>query len=95
MYDQSVIVMLFVCSCLQCADLGERGEKKKSQKKATMMLCKYFVHCQFGSMIEGFGLLGVGVQGKGVLPLPFQPREFVCLLVLLGLLAYIGMMESF
>ncbi len=69
--------------------MGKRGEKK-----ATMMFCKYYVHCQLGSMIEVLVYWGWG-SGERSLALPFQPREFVCLLVIIIGLGYIGMMESF
>jgi hypothetical protein len=70
--------------------VGKRGEKKAHND----VVCKYFVHCQFGSMIEGFGLLGVGFKGRESCP-SFPTQRVFCLLLLLGLLAYIGMMESF
>ncbi len=68
--------------------MGKRGENK-----ATMMLCKKFVHCQFGSMIEDFGLLGLGFRGRE--PCPSFPTQRVCLFVIIIRLGYIGMMESF
>jgi hypothetical protein len=71
---------------------GKEG-RKKSQKKATMMFCKYYVHCQLGSMIEGFGLLGVGFRGKE--SCPSFPTQRVCLFAIIIGLGYIGMMESF
>jgi hypothetical protein len=45
-------------------------------------------------MIEVLVYWGWG-SGERSLALPFQPREFVCLLVIIIGLGYIGMMESF
>ncbi len=94
LYNRSVIIMLLSAVVYNVLFCGKEG-RKKCPKNATRMLCKYFVHCRFGSMIEGFGLLGRGLRGKGVLPFLSNPESLFCLLLLLGLLANIGIMESF
>lgn len=77
LYDRSVIIMLLSAVVYNVFFCGKEGRKKSHND----VVCKYFVHCQFGSMIEGFGLLGVGFKGRE--SCPSFPTQRVCLFVII------------